>query len=47
MTYILSDGKQARVAAKEISNKIEDVGQDVGDKLQCVDEKVQVVIGGA
>ena len=31
-----SDGKQARVAAK-----------DIGDKVQCVDEKVQVVIDGA
>ena len=54
LTYLLSDGKQARVAAKEISNKvsdvgvkIEDVGQDVGEKLQCVDDKVQVVIDGA
>ena len=51
LTYMISDGKQA---AKEISDKvadavvkIEDVGQDVGDKLQCVDEKVQVVIDGA
>ena len=44
LTYMLSDGKQA---AKEIGVKIEDVGQDVGDKLQCVDDKVQVVIDGA
>ena len=35
-TSILSDGKQAKVAAK-----------DIGDKVQCVDEKVQVVIDGA
>ena len=54
LTYMLSDGKQARVAAKEISDKvsvvgvkIEDLGQDVGDKLQCVDEMVQVVLDGA
>ena len=33
---MLSDGKQARVSAK-----------DIGDKVQCVDEKVQVVIDGA
>ena len=51
---MLSDGKQARVAAKEISNKvsdvgvkIENVGQDVGDKLQSVDEQVRVIIDGA
>ena len=36
MTSILSDGKQAREAAK-----------DIGDKVRCVDEKVQVVIDGA
>ena len=36
LTSIHSDGKQARVAAK-----------DIGDKVQCVDEKVQVVIDGA
>ena len=54
LIYTLSDGKQARVAAKEMSDKvsdvgvkIENVGQDVGDKLQCVGEKVQVVIDGA
>ena len=40
---LLSDGKQARVAAKEISGKV----TDVVDKVQCVDEKVQVVIDGA
>ena len=50
LTYMLSDGKQARVAAKEISDKVSDVGakiEDVGDKVQCVDDKVQVVIDGA
>ena len=36
LTAILSDGKQAREAAKEI-----------GDKVRYVDEKVQVVIDGA
>ena len=36
LTSILSDGEQAKVAAKEI-----------GDKVTCVDEKVQVVIDGA
>ena len=35
LTSIHSDGKQARAAAK-----------DIGDKVQCVDEKVQVVIDG-
>ena len=43
VTYMLSDGKQARVAAKEIGDKV----SDVGDKVQCVDDKVQVVIDGA
>ena len=32
---ILLDGKYAREAAK-----------DIGDKVQCIDEKVQVVIDG-
>ena len=36
LTSIPSDGKQARVAAK-----------DLDDKVRCVDEKVQVVIDGA
>ena len=40
LTAILSDGKYA---AKEIGVKIE----HVGDKVLCVDEKVQVVIDGA
>ena len=35
LTYMLSDGKQARVAAKDIS-----------DKVKCVDDKVQVIING-
>ena len=43
LTHILLDGRQAKVAAKEIGVKIE----DVGGKVQCVDEKVQVVIEGA
>ena len=50
VTCLLSDGKQARVAAKEIGGKVADVGvkiEDVGDKVQCVDERVQVVIDGA
>ena len=36
LTSILSDSKQARIATK-----------DIGDKVQCVDEKVQVIIDGA
>jgi hypothetical protein len=39
---MLSDGKQAREAAKDIGEKV----ADVGVKLECVDEKVQVVIDG-
>ena len=35
LTPILSDGKQARVLAK-----------DIGDEVKCVDEKVQVAIDG-
>ena len=35
LTCILSDGKQAKVAAK-----------DIGDKVQSVDDKVRVVIDG-
>ena len=38
-----SDGKQARVAAKDIGDKL----ADVGVKVECVDDKVQVVIDGA
>jgi hypothetical protein len=30
-----------------VGDKIEEVGDKVGDKVQCVDEKVQVVIDGA
>ena len=54
---IHSDGKQAKVAAKEIVDKVTDVGdkvegvgdkvEGVGDKVQCINEKVQVVIDGA
>ena len=50
LTYMLSDGEQARVAAKEIGDKISDVGvkiEDVGDVVQCVDDNVRVVIDGA
>ena len=50
LTSKLSAGKQAKVAAKDISYKVADVGvkmEGIGDKLQCVDEKVQVVIDGA
>ena len=43
LRYIISDGKQARVAAKEISDKV----SDVGVKVERVDDKVQVVIDGA
>ena len=35
LTCIFSDGKQAKVAAK-----------DIGDKVQSVDDKVQVMING-
>ena len=47
---MIPDGKQARVAANEISDKVSDIGmkmEDVGDKVQCVDVKVQAVIDGA
>jgi hypothetical protein len=40
---MLSDGKQVRVAAKDISDKV----AEVGVKVQSVDEKVQVAIDGA
>ena len=50
LTYMLSDGKQARVAAKEISDKLSDVGvkidyvgQDVGNKLQETSLAIQQV----
>jgi hypothetical protein len=39
----LSDGKQARVVAKEIGDKV----ADVGVKIEDVRDKVQVVIDGA
>ena len=54
---IISDGRQAKVAAKDIGNKVEEVGnkvedignkvEDMDDKVQCIDEKVDVVIDGA
>ena len=43
LTSGLSDGKQARFAAKDIGDKVADMGVKVG----CVDDKVQVVIDGA
>jgi hypothetical protein len=50
LTSILLDGKQARIVAKDIGDKVADVDvkvDGVGDKVQCVDDKVQVVINGA
>jgi hypothetical protein len=50
LIYRLSDGKRARVATKDIGDKVADVGVRIGgvdDKVLCVDEKVQVVIDGA
>jgi archaellum component FlaC len=47
---MLSDVKQARVAAKDIGDKVADVGvkiEGVDDKVLCVDDKVEVVIDGA
>ena len=41
-TSRLSDGQQARVAAKDIGDKV----ADVGVKVKCVDDKVQVIIDG-
>jgi hypothetical protein len=43
LTSIFLDGEQARVTAKEIGDKV----AEVGIKVQCVDEKVQVAIDGA
>ena len=50
LTYMLSDGKHARVAAKEIRDKlsdvgveIEDMGQDVGDRLRETSLVIQQV----
>ena len=43
VTPILSDGKEARVATNDIGDKV----ADVGVKVECVDDKVQVVIDGA
>ena len=42
LKYRLSDGKQARVAAKDIGDKV----ADMGVKVECLDDKVQVVIDG-
>ena len=42
LTYRLSDGKQARVVAKDIGDKV----ADVGVKVKCVDDKAQVIIDG-
>ena len=54
---IHSDGKHTRVVAKDICDKVADMGDEledvgdkvdeVGDKVQCVDDRVQVVIEGA
>ena len=54
---IISDDRQAKVAAKDIGNKVEEVGdkvedighkvEDMDDKVQCIDEQVQVVVDGA
>ena len=56
-TAVLSDGKQAKVVAKEIGDKIADLNdkvenvsdkvEGVGDKVQCVDNKIQMAIDGA
>ena len=43
LTSLLSDGKQARLVAKNIGDKV----ADVGVKVEGVDDKVQVVIDGA
>ena len=42
LTFILPDGKQARIAAKDIGDKV----ADMGVKVECLDDKVQVVIDG-
>ena len=36
------DGK-----VESVQDKVEDIGEDIGGKVQCVDEKVQAVINGA
>jgi hypothetical protein len=36
-----------RNEVKVVNGKVEEVGDKLGDKLQCVDDKVQVVIDGA
>jgi 23S rRNA pseudoU1915 N3-methylase RlmH len=50
LTPILSDGKQARVAAKDLGDKVADVGvkvKGVEDKVEDIGDQVQVVIDGA
>ena len=57
LTAVLSDGKQAKVVAKEIGDKIADLNDKVenvsdkvevvGDKVQYVDNKIQMAIDGA
>jgi methyl-accepting chemotaxis protein len=50
LTSMVSDGRQARVAAKDLSDKVDGVEEkveDIGDQVQCVNEQVQVVIDGA
>ncbi|KAN0139370.1 hypothetical protein V8E53_002871 [Lactarius tabidus] len=44
---VIDDGKQARVAVKDIGDKVADAGvkiEGMSDKVECVNEKVQVVI---
>ena len=40
LTSILSDGKQVRVVAKDIGDKV----AEVGVKVEHIDDKVQVVL---
>jgi hypothetical protein len=50
LTSILSDGKQARLAAKDLGDKVADVGvkvEGVEDKVEDIGDQVQVVIDGA
>ena len=35
-----------RDEVKVVDGKVEDVGDEIGNKVQCVDEKVQAVING-
>ena len=43
LTSILSDGRQVRVVAKDIGDKV----AEVGVKVEHIDDKVQVVLDGA